>query len=51
MVATGFDIFAEHVAVGHLADDGMHPVVGENGLDRGLFLLEALVDELLEFRR
>ena len=35
-LAAGGDVLAEHVAVGHLADDDVDPLVGPDRLDRGL---------------
>ena len=50
VINAGGDIFPEHIAVGHLADDGMNPLVRKDGLDRGLLLVETLADEFLQFR-
>ena len=48
MVAAGRHVLLEHVAIGHLADDAVNALVGEDGLDCGFLLLEAFVDEFLE---
>ena len=49
MVAAGGDVLAEHVAIGHLADDGVDPLVGEDRLDRGCCFLKPLSMNSLNF--
>ena len=44
-VAAGRDVLAEVAPVGHLADDDVHPPVHPDRLDRGDFLLEALLHQ------
>ena len=51
VINAGCDILPKHIAIGHLADDGVNPLVGKDGFDRGLLFVKALVNELLQFRR
>ncbi len=48
VVAAGGHVIPEHVAIGHLADDAVHALIGKDGLDGCGVLLETLVREFLE---
>ena len=48
VVAAGGHVISEHVVIGHLADDAVDALVGEDRLDGGGVFVEAFLGEFLE---